>query len=80
MNQVVIGQRRNGGSEGQDGTGQDRTGERRERERREGSEEGMLTRRASGLHDRTASTISSKSLYITLSHPSTAATFRERKR
>ena len=77
MNQVVIGQRRNGGSEGQDGTGQDRTGERRERERRE---EGMLTRRASGLHDRTASTISSKSLYITLSHPSTAATFRERKR
>jgi hypothetical protein len=43
-------------------------------ERRAGSEEGMLTRRASGLHDRTASTISSKSLYITLSHPSTAAT------
>ena len=48
-----------------------RRGKDRSVNNREG---GLFTNRASGLHDRTASTMSSKSLYITLSHPSTAAT------
>ena len=64
---------------GRDGTAgrEDRTGHDMTCQGEKGGSRGgriMLTRRASGLHDRTASTISSKSLYITLSHPSTAAT------
>ena len=89
MNLVVIGQWGVEGEKEQNRTGQDRTGqatggeegeggrergkEGQERKGREGDEI-MLTRRALGLHDRTASTMSSKSLYITLSHPRTAAT------
>lgn len=60
-----------GGEEGEGG--RERGKEGQERKGREGDEI-MLTRRALGLHDRTASTMSSKSLYITLSHPRTAAT------